>query len=176
MPPALGLSQRPRQVQALPPQVRNTSTFVSERNSSAWTKQELQHALAGPCRGPRARCVPQNSLALEHERGQRIWVQDPPALFSFCGFRLRSDPSAKEMLHCLRDWNRVAQPVSEQALSKLPSNLCREKELKTKRRGEQAQARKLLCLSPPKIKEGLFIDQFEQEKNGRVGEQQYFVM
>lgn len=73
--------------------------------------------------GPGACCTPD----FQCECGQRIWGRDPPALFSFCGFCLCSDPGAKEMLHCLRDVNLVALPVSGQALPKLSSDLSREK-------------------------------------------------
>lgn len=55
-------------------------------------------------------------LDFEWQCGQTIWEQDPPALLSFHELCLCSDPSAKGVLHCLRDLNLVALPVSEQAL------------------------------------------------------------
>jgi len=51
----------------------------------------------------------------ERKSGQKIWVQHPPVLFSFCGFHLCSDPGAKDILHCLRDLNLVAQPETRVA-------------------------------------------------------------
>lgn len=104
-------SEFPCQVHALAMSCHHrwdTPTFLSKRNPGAWYNQELQHAPTGPPIQSSQRlgacCVPD----FKCECDQRIWVQDLPALFSFCGFCLCSDPGAKEMLHCLRDLNLVA--------------------------------------------------------------------
>lgn len=88
---------------------KGTHTDLSLKEESRCLLQpELRHTLTGSpswfSQGPGACCTPY----FQHECGQRIWGWDPPALFSFCGFCLCSDPSAKEMLHCLRDVNLVA--------------------------------------------------------------------
>lgn len=122
---------------------RGHTDLSLKEESRCLLQPELRHTLTGSpgwfSQGPGACCTPD----FQHECGQRIWVWDPPALFSFCGFCLCSDPSAKEMLHCFRDVNLVAEPVSGQALPKLSSDLSRKKlNQKTEITGS---GRELLC-------------------------------
>lgn len=138
----------------------DTHLPLKEKSMFLVQPRPLVDAPTSASQGPGACCAPD----FEYERGQRIRVWDPPALFSCCGFCLCSDPGAKKMLHCLRDLNVMAQPVPEQALSKLSSNLSRlNQEAKIAGTSKKTS----------QMKEELCIDQFEREKNGKAGGQQH---
>lgn len=125
-------------------QYQKLSSVQPTENPKTWSKFPFQpHALATSCHHrwkhtssslkERSRCLVQpratacSDLSFYTDKpgtGSRLILSANVTKqfgsgilqLSFHGFCLCSDPGAKEALHCLRDVNPVALPVSEQAL------------------------------------------------------------